>query len=57
MFWASAQLRSKKGIEISNYLKYIVSALTFVKIHEISLFHEVLIEFGKTDINKSTVNK
>ena len=43
MFWISAQFGSKKGIEISECLKYIMSALAFVKIYEILVFHEELI--------------
>ena len=34
---------SKMGIEMYNYRKYIVLALTFVKIREFSAFNEVLI--------------
>ena len=35
IYWVSAQLRSKKVIEIFKYLKYIVLATKFLKIFEI----------------------
>ena len=43
IYCVSAKLGSKKVIEIFKYLKYIVLAITFVKIFEIYIFHEVLI--------------
>ena len=37
------QLRAKMGIEICRYQKFIVLALTLVKIFDFLTFHEVLI--------------
>ena len=43
IYWLSAKLGSKKEIEIYKYIKYDVSALTWVKISEFLVFREVSI--------------
>ena len=43
IYWLSAKLGSKKEIEIYKYIKYDVSALTWVKISNFLVFREVLI--------------
>ena len=43
IYWQSAQLGSKKEIQICKYIKYDVSALTWVKISTFLVYREVLI--------------